>query len=149
MLKCIRTDGTETWQRQDDQHAAFFPLHDLTLYAVETELGFRRGFYGLIADGWDIAETTGKAARGPLPDEAIEVEYLVAAFSAERAGGTVTTAEEFNQLAATFAAAKGMPSPRPLTDDDLAKVRTRFDELAMKWRALPRGATFEFDFPLL
>jgi hypothetical protein len=149
LLKCLRSDGSATWQRQDDDHAAFFPLHDLTHYAVETELVFRRGFYGLIAEGWDIAETTGKTARGALPDEAIEVEYLVSAFSAERAGGVGASAVEFNQLAATFAAAKGMPTPRPLTEQDLAKVRARFEELAMKWRALPRGATLELDFPPL
>jgi hypothetical protein len=148
VLKCIRADGSETWQRQDDKRAAFFPLHDLTHYAVETELGFRRGFYGLIADGWDIEDTTGKTARGPLPNEALEAEYMVSAFSAERAGGAPATAAEFNELAATFARAKGMPQPRPLTDHDLAKVRARFDELAMKWRAVPPGATLELDFPL-
>jgi hypothetical protein len=148
LLKCIRADGSATWQRQDDKYAGFFPLHDLTHYAVETELGFRRGFYGLIAEGWDIADTTGKTSRGALPSETLEVEYLVSAFSAERAGGAATAAEEFNQLAATFAIAKGMPTPRSLTDPDLVKVRARFDELAMKWRALPRGATLELNFPL-
>ena len=86
VLKCLRDDGSVTWQRVDDKHAAYFPLHDLTHYAVETELGFRRGFYGLIGEAWDIADTTGKTGRGPLPNEALEVEYLVAAFSAERAG---------------------------------------------------------------
>jgi hypothetical protein len=145
----VRDDGSITWQRQDDQYAAFFPLHDLTHFAVESELGFRRGFYGLISEGWDIGDTTGKTARGPLPDDAIEVEYLVAAFSAERAGGAAAAAEEFNQLAGTFANAKGMPSPRQLTDEDLAKVRARFDEVAIKWRALPPGGMLELDFPLL
>jgi hypothetical protein len=146
VLKCVRADGSITWQRQDDQYAAFFPLHDLTHYAVETELGFQRGFYGLIAGGWDIAETTGKTARGPLPDEAIEVEYLVSAFSAERAGGAPAAAGEFNQLAAAFARAKEMPPPRPLAEEELAKVRARFEELAIEWRSLPGGATLELEF---
>jgi hypothetical protein len=146
VLKCIRPDGSTTWQRQVDQHAAFFPLHDLTHYAVETELGFQHGFYGLLADGWDIEETTGQTARGPLPNEAIEVEYLVSAFSAERAGGAIASAAQFNQLAATFATAKGMPPPRRLSDEELTRVRFRFDELAMKWRALPRGETLELRF---
>ena len=145
-LSCIRADGTTTWQRQDGQLGAFFPLHDLTHYAVETELGFQRGFYGLIAEGWDIADTTGKTARGPLPNEALEVEYFVSAFSAERAGGAIASAAEFNQLAATFANAKGMPPPPPLSDDDLMRVRARFDELALRWRALPLGETLELEF---
>ena len=149
VLRCIRDDGSATWQRQDDQHAAFFPLHDLTHYAVETELSFRRGFYGLIAEGWDIADTTGKRARGALPNEALEVEYLVSAFSAERAGGAVSSAEEFNNLAGTFAHGKGMPPPRQLSDEELARVRDRFEELAIKWRNVPPGGTLELFFGLL
>jgi hypothetical protein len=147
MLKCIRTDGSATWQRQDDKNAAFFPLHDLTHYAVETELGFRQGFYGLIADGWNIDETTGKTPRGALPEEALEVEYLVSAFSAERAGGAVASAHDFNQLNATFASAKQMSTPRQLSEKDLARVRARFDELARHWRALTAGETLELLFP--
>src|SRR3954462_9741670 len=130
VLRCIRGDGSVTWQKQEGKHAAFFPLHDLTHYAVETELGFRRGFYGLIAEGWAIAETTGKTAKGALPTETLEVEYLVSAFSAERASGAVSPVEDFNELAATFARAKGMPNPRRLSDDELDRVRSRFNELA-------------------
>ena len=147
VLRCTRDDGSSSWQRNENQRAAFFPIHDLTHFAVETELGYRRGFYGLIADGWDIAETTGKTARGPLPNEALEVEYLVSAFSAERAGGASTTAEEFNQLAATFARSKGMPAPRQLSDDELGRVRSAFNELATKWRALPADGTMQLSFP--
>ena len=146
VLRCIREDGSSTWQRNENQHAAFFPLHDLTHYAVETELGFRQGFYGLIAEGWDIAETTGKTARGALPNETLEVEYLVSAFAAERASGDGSTAAEFNELAATFARAKGMPEPRKLSDDELGRIRSRFNELAMKWRALIPGATMQLRF---
>ena len=146
VLKCLRDDGSVTWQRVDDKQAAFFPLHDLTHYAVETELSFRRGFFGLIAEGWDIAEITGKTARGLLPNEALEVEYIVSAFSAERASGAATPAEEFNQMAGTFAVAKGMPRPRQFSEDDLFRARSRFAELAMKWRALSRGETLELPF---
>jgi hypothetical protein len=146
VLKCIRADGSVTWQRVEDNQAAFFPLHDLTHYAVETELGFRRGFFGLLAEGWEIAETTGKTDRGALPNEALEVEYLVSAFSAERAGGAATTANEFNELAGTFARTKGMPNPRKLSDEELGRVRSRFNELATKWRALTPGATMKLRF---
>ena len=149
VLRCVRADGSVTWQRNDDEHARFFPLHDLTHYSVETELGFSRGFFGLIAEGWNIEETTGKTARGALPNEALEVEYIVSAFAAERAGGVNASSAEFNQLAATFASAKGMPTPRQLSDEDLARVRGRFDELAAKWRSLSPGATLELPFSLL
>jgi len=35
VLRCVRDDGSVTWQKHD-RHAAFFALHDLTHYAVET-----------------------------------------------------------------------------------------------------------------
>jgi len=50
-LSCLRADGSVTWQRQNGQQGRFFPLHDLTHYAVETVLGHTRGFYGLVAKG--------------------------------------------------------------------------------------------------
>ncbi len=103
VLRCTRQDGTVTWQKQT-RHAAHFALHDLTHYSVETTLGYRKGFFGLIAEGWDIEDTTGKGARGPLPREAAEVEQIVGLFDAERGSGTLWTPEEFNQFA-----------PRPLT----------------------------------
>jgi hypothetical protein len=111
VLRCLRSDGSVTWQKQQGEHAAFFPLHDLTHYAVETELGFRRGLYGLIAEGWNIADTTGETGRGELPNETLAVEYLVSAFSAERASGAAPTAAEFNEHPATFARAKRNPQP--------------------------------------
>ncbi|MEY2482602.1 MAG: hypothetical protein QOK24_1130 [Verrucomicrobiota bacterium] len=149
LLGCVRADSSKTWQKQRGDRAAFFPLHDLTHYAVETELGFAHGFYGLIAAGWDIEDTTGKGTRGSLPNEALEVEYMVGALGAERAGDAISTAEEFNQLAATFAHARGMPEPRALTDEELARVRARIDELFLRWRTLQPGATLELVFPPL
>ena len=39
-LTCERADGSVTWQRQEGQLGRFFPLHDLTHFAVESVLGF-------------------------------------------------------------------------------------------------------------
>ena len=124
----------------------FFPLHDLTHFAIEIELGFRRAFYGLIAEGWDIEETTGKGARGPLPTEALWVEHLVGAFDLERAGSVVWTADELNEQARTFAADSGLPPPPALTDDDLRRIRSRLGELLAQWAFLEEGATLELGF---
>ena len=86
VLRCARDDGSESWQRQRGTQGRFFPLHDLAHYAVETTLGARQGFYGLVAAGWEIDDTTGKGARGPLPDEALAIENLVGLLDRERAG---------------------------------------------------------------
>jgi len=66
--------------------------------------------------------------------------------AAERAGGVLTAAEEFNRLAATFATSKGLPQFRQLTDADLTKVRSRMDELFLRWRKLPAGEILELAF---
>jgi hypothetical protein len=77
LLRCTRPDGSVTWQKQSDRHALHFTMHDLTHFAVETMLGYQRGFFGLIAEGWNVEDTTGKGARGKLPEEAGEVESIV------------------------------------------------------------------------
>jgi hypothetical protein len=146
VLRCERADSTVTWQRQERRHAAFFPLHDLTHYAVETELGFRRGFYGLIAEGWDITDTTGKGARGPLPREALTVERIVGAFDMQRASGTPWAAQAFNEQAALQAMTSGDTPPRHLTDDELDRVRARTLQLFSRWTRLPTGGTLELMF---
>ena len=143
VLRCVRADGSVTWQKQGSRHAAFFALHDLTHFAVETVLGFRRGFFGLIAEGWEIEETTGKEARGPLPNEAREVEYIVGSLDSERASGAVWTAEDFNRQAVFQAGSAGQSQLRRLTDEELARVRARRAELFGEWRATEPGKMLE------
>lgn len=139
VLRCIRADGSITWQKQTDRHAAYFALHDLTHFAVETTLGYRRGFFGLIAEGWDIEDTTGKGARGPLPPEAGEVEQLVGLFFAEMASGTIWTMDEFNEFAA-------MNGVRKLSFDEIVRVKKKRSELFQRWSAVEPGATLELPF---
>ena len=136
MLRCVRADGSVTWQKQE-KHAPFFALHDLTHFAVESELGLRRGFFGLIAEGWEIEDTTGKGARGPLPDDAKLAEFIVGTLDAERACGEIWSAEEFN---------RHLRAPRTLTDQDLARVRARRAELFEQWRSIEAGKTLELQF---
>ena len=147
VLRCVRDDGSVTWQRNENQPARFFPLHDLLHYAVESELDFAQGFFGLIAAGWNIDETTGKTARGALPDETLEVEHFVASFTAEWNSATGWTAADFNEQAASFARTRVLPAPRPLTDEQLKRVRDRFNELVARYRDLPNGETLRLEFP--
>jgi hypothetical protein len=145
-LRCVRADGSATWQNQRGAQAIFFALHDLTHYAVESELGVWQGFYGLIAAGWDIGDTGGKGARGPLPAEAILIEHLVGALDQERASGTAWPASEFNEMLGRVARERGGAEPAPLTDATLARVRSRVAELSAKWARLESGAVLSLDF---
>lgn len=136
VLRCVRDDGSVTWQKQTERHAAYFALHDLTHFAVESVLGYRRGFFGLLSEGWDFDDTTGKGARGPLPAEAGEVESIVSRFFGEQASGARWTAQEFCE-----------PLSRKLTEDELAFVRRRRSELFTEWGAVEPGSVLNLKFP--
>ena len=135
VLCCRREDGSSTWQRQTRQRAPHFARHDLTHYAVETALGYNQGFFGLIAAGWDVEETTGKGARGALPAEALEVERLVGLFDTERGAGVLWTPEEFNQYA-----------PRRLSREEIESVRALRGKLFSKWAEVEPGRKLELRF---
>jgi hypothetical protein len=136
VLRCVRADGSVTWQKQSARQAAHFALHDLTHFAVETTLRYSQGFYGLIAAGWDVEDTTGNGARGALPPEAVEVERIVGLFDTERAGGQIWTEEEFNGF-----------SPRAMTLGEIQRVRARRSELFQRWFAIGPAAVLELQYP--
>ncbi len=148
-LTCVRRDGTSTWQRQLGKVGLVFPPHDLTHYAVETTLGYRRGFFGLVADGWQIDDFAAPWPRGPLPVDALEVETIVGFFDMERLSGAEMPAVDFNEHAARFVAGRraGAAAPiQPLDDGELARVRAVRDELLTRWLAIDAGATMELPF---
>ena len=142
-----RADGTTTWQKRAGPTADFFAIHDLTHYAVETELGFRRAFYGLVAEGWDLSDFGTPWPRGPLPGEALPAEVIVGCFDTARAAHAPLTAEECNASAARYFANAGLPSPVSVTDDALGRIRDRLSNLLWRWHALPPRESLEISFP--
>ncbi|HMC54021.1 MAG TPA: hypothetical protein VKH19_02525 [Gemmatimonadaceae bacterium] len=146
VLKCTRADGTETWQKQEGTHATFFPLHDLTHYSVESELGLTHAFFGLIDQGWSITDTEGRGPRGHLPSDAQFGEWLVGQLDAERASSARWTTAEFMENAERYFGKAGIPVPRVLTDDELWRIRKRRAELFERWHALVPGDTLELTF---
>jgi len=114
--------------------------------AVETVIGHPRGFYGLIAEGWDLTDFGTPWPRGPLPGEALASELIVGFLDRERASGEEWSASQFNAAAATYYAQHGLPGTSVVTDDDLQDVRDRRRELFARWAALPAGDTIELRF---
>jgi hypothetical protein len=142
-LSCWRADGSVTWQRQEGDLGRFFPLHDLTHYAVETVLGHGRGFYGLVADGWDLDDF---GAR-PLPADMDPSEGIVGLLDAERYQGIRMSVQSLLDVSADVG--NGYPvreAVAGLTDDELDAVRARRAELFALWEALPPGETLELPF---
>jgi hypothetical protein len=154
-LTCVRQDGSSTWQRQAGSLGAVFPPHDLTHYAMETTLGYRQGFYGLIADGWEISDFAKPWPRGPIPLEAQEVELIVGFFDTERRSFTQMTAVEFNEHAERYLAARrstkagSLGSAPRLTAEQLDAVRSCRADVLRRWGALVPGETLELAFERL
>jgi hypothetical protein len=152
-LTCVRADGTSTWQRQNGSLGQFFPPHDLTHYAVETTLGYRSGFYGLIAQGWSIDDFATPFPRGPIPVEALEVELIVSFFETERRSLTRMTEAEFNDHAERYQAARQSKRPGALgtaprlSAEQIDAVRQCRSWLLSRWSGLGPGEAMELSFP--
>jgi hypothetical protein len=148
-LTLTRRDGTVTWQRQKGSLALVFPQHDLTHYAIESTLGYRGAFYGLVADGWEITDFAKPWPRGPIPVEAREVELLVGLFDGMRRDRATWDAGEINrQLQSLVDDSKFAThiAPRVLSDADVAAVRQLRDSLLDRWGMIEPGGALELEF---
>lgn len=146
-LACQRADGSVTWQRQDGNLGRFFPLHDLTHFAVESVLGFDGAFFGLIARGWDISRFAERGIGTTLPEQAMLAELLAGSFDLERATGIPSTADEVNEkIEAYFAEHRMPPTAFRVTDEQLERIRAARGELFARWRGLPAGESLEIVF---
>lgn len=142
----VRDDGSATSGRLGS--GGFGAVHDLAHYAVETTLGLRLGFYGLLAQGWAIADFAVKGAAGRLPDEALVAECIVGQLSNTVFAGREPPLDEFNWLvaAAIKGARPGAAAPL-ISAGDLRRMKQSLDGLLTRWRALPSGAAIELAFP--
>ena len=146
-LTCARADGTVTWQRQDGQLGAFFPLHDLTHYAVERVLDLPRAFYGLLTEGWDLSDFGKPWPKGALPEDALVAELIVGFFDVERATGFLATADEFNEkLQAWYADNKRTMPEFRMSDTQLEQIREERAKAFALWKAVPPGDMLEIPF---
>src|SRR5690348_2604711 len=141
-LSCVRADGSVTWQRQDGRQGRFFPYHDLTHFAVESVLPIR-GFYRVVADGWDLTDFGKPWPKGPLPEEAHIAEVIVGFLDTERAAGIAWSPEDWRMAATTYFQRRNLPMPVLPTPDDLQRIRAERGRLFDRWTALPPGETLE------
>ncbi len=145
-LSCERPDGSVTWQRHSDRNSAFCALHDLTHYAVETTLGCREGFFGLVSSAWDIADFGHPWPKAPLPKQAERVELIIQFLGLERASGEHWTAEEFNSNAAIQSEAQGSDTRADITADELSLIRKTRQDIFDQWAAVAPNRSIHSDF---
>jgi len=142
-LVCVRADGSRTWSKVHP----FFPLHDLTHYAVESVLGFTEAFFGLIASGWDIEAFANRGAVAALPEEALWAEHIVGILDLERGLNGALSTDEFNEALQNSFVGKSTRPFRPVSADELAAIRELRSDVARSWWALAPGETLELSFP--
>ena len=158
-----KTDDAITILRGDGSRAETrFPKkgpvpHDGVHVIVERALGFRRAFWGHVAEGRhpeEIARLAAEAGhpsakRAGLPDaaivEMIQAERLVECFEAEIWGGAGDL--EVLQSVADAAMGQSKVPPVALTPAAVARIREDLAAFAASWRALAAGESFSFDWP--
>jgi hypothetical protein len=110
-------------------------------------LGHRNGFYGLIAEGWNITDFGTPWLRGPLPSDLDPSEYIVGLLDAERTSGAVWDADAFNARIADHHATWATQPTAWLDEAVLARLRATVRQLHEQWRALPGDETLALTFP--
>ena len=142
IITFVREDGSSTSGQLGQ--AAFGSVHDLAHYVVETTLRTRAGFYGLLADGWDIPEFERKGSARDIPDAAVAIECVVGHLSNIAFNGRVPPAEEFNWLVAESLRGVRPHGALPVVDDaTLHAMVDQLTTLARRWRELPPGGAIE------
>jgi len=142
-LACVRADGTRTWAREHP----FFPLHDLTHFAVESVLGFDEAFFGLIAAGWEIDDFAKPGAGARMPHQAVLAEHIVGVLDRERTLPRPMTAAEVNEALIASVPVRTSEHFQPITAAQLEEIRELWRNLATRWRQLAQGGTLEILFP--
>ena len=146
VLDLRRADGTSTWQRCTDATGRFFAVHDLTHFAVETTLGLRRAFYGLVREGWGLDDFGPPWPKGPLPPEALRAEMIVGSFATAWASGVVPNAADCNAGMDSYADERGIAALQHVTEDEMLRIREALAPRLRTWNELPVGRTMELHF---
>jgi hypothetical protein len=150
-----RVDGSRASTRFP--HKGPIP-HDFVHYAVESELGIDRGFWGLVESGrhpeevQDIAKAAGhasaKRAEVPAADfvPAIQAERIVEAFEADHwSGGTGDPGGVIYMAEA--GCEQSLVPPAPMDELAVARIRDRIADFGARWAALPTGEAIVLEWP--
>jgi hypothetical protein len=147
VLECTRTNGSVTWQKI----LPAMVLHDLGHYVVETRLNFTNGFYGLLAQGWDIPDFDKPREQRPipllpknLPREALLTEYIVNILLTGMQPGSVSD-ELFNSLKLQINTA-GLSTENDLNLNQFIRMQEDLKLLSKQWESLPNKEILELHF---
>jgi len=145
-LTLVREDGTYTTGPVGSTDG-YFPVHDLTHYAIEQTLGLRDGFLGLVAGGWEIRDFEVKGTAKRLSAETLFAECAAGELSRQTLMRDPSSLEDFI-WAVEIKLHQTWPdynSP-PISDAEFATIREVVATEWRRWRELPPNGTLELTF---
>ena len=162
ITKGTRDDRLDIRRSDGSQATTAFPHkgpipHDFVHYAVESELGLDRGFWGLVAAGrhpeeiLEMAKAAGhsSAKRAEVPDaafvSAIQAERAVEAFEADHWSGGAGDPTGVAAMAEAGCVQSRVP-PLPLDANAVTRIRARIADFSTRWQALAPGDALSLDW---
>ncbi|MEW7289126.1 hypothetical protein [Aquimarina sp. 2304DJ70-9] len=136
-LTCIRKDQSSTWSKLHKGTET----HDLAHYAVEKIMGYTNAFYGILNEGYDIADFELPKNKRPEPlqpknlhPSALQTEHIVNLLQVE----FLNSGEDSNFIASLRSILEddSIPFPEDLDNNKLNQIRQLYSELLFKWGAL-------------
>ena len=163
ITKGDKQDRLEMERADGSRAATLFPHkgpipHDFVHYAVESELGIERGFWGLVDCGHhpeevqDIAKAAGhasaKRAQAPAADfvPAIQAERVVEAFEADHWSGAIGDPAGVISMAEAGCDQSLVPPPA-MDASAVARIRARIADFSTRWAALAPGESIALQWP--
>jgi len=146
VLRCVRGNGTQTSTPMPRQ--GILP-HDLIHYVVESTLGYRFGFLGMVAGGADIAfamQQSHEAQAQGLADEAVHAEAIVESLQAQLWSGGFDEAA-FHEGVRAACAARSTGAPDLHAVDIEQQLLGGVIALNARWQQVPFHASLELDMP--
>jgi hypothetical protein len=142
-LTIIRDDGTVSQGKMVPGLGADAIPHDLLHALVEQTLGFRRGVYGMVDSGLDVARLLDPAQKeaNKAEPELMLSEMVTTLLQGEVAYVGVGEADLGERLRLQCKE-HGLQAP-VLDEDRLRELRGLRDEYQQRWRQLPAGETLE------
>jgi hypothetical protein len=138
-------DGLEPYWIEADN---FLVLHDLCHFAIETTLGYKTAFWGLVNSGINPSDFEDKEKRDRLnlSNEAWYAEHLANLFLIEYTQGT------FENINEVFKQCMLENNPnitiKQFSDTDIAAIRTSLYHLIDNWNMVEEGKFFSLEFKI-
>lgn len=147
ILTIVRNDHTSTWSKL---HKGL-ETHDLAHYAVESTLKFTKAFYGLINEGYTVADFELPKSQRPhgvrpenLHPEALITEHIVNMLETELLNSGYNN--KFIEELEVILKKNDLSLPKNLNEKTLNDIRKIYHDLYNRWLILSDGQELHLEF---